>query len=128
MKTHVRVGRDLVARVPALQSVSTAVLHHHEFYDGSGYPDGLYHEEIPIAARIVGVVDAYCAMISKRSYKEMYSQEFARGELQCGAGTQFDPQVVAAFLAVLDSGEADNEIEEDDESLLPGFSYLRDLQ
>jgi len=107
MKSHVRVGRDLLARVPVLDSVADVVLHHHERYDGAGYPDGLKGDEISLAARIVAVVDAYCAMISKRSYKEAVSEAEARAEVLRCRGTQFDPAVVDAFLAVLDSPEAD---------------------
>lgn len=107
MRSHVRVGRDLLARVPVLDSVADVVLHHHERYDGGGYPDGLKGDDISLAARIVGVADAYCAMISKRSYKEALSGAEARAELLRVRGTQFDPAVVDAFLAVLDSPEAD---------------------
>src|SRR4030095_11402518 len=70
MRSHVRVGRDLLGHVPALEQVADVVLHHHERYDGGGYPDGLKGEEIPLTSRIVCVADAYCAMIAKRSYKE----------------------------------------------------------
>ena len=106
MRAHVRVGHDLLRNVPILQTVAEVVLHHHERYDGTGYPDGLQGEEIPTAARIVAVVDAYCAMITRRSYKEAYTEERARSELRTGAGRQFDPGVVDAFLRVLDSPDA----------------------
>jgi HD-GYP domain-containing protein (c-di-GMP phosphodiesterase class II) len=125
MRAHVRIGHDLVARLPALEQVGQAVLRHHERFDGSGYPDGWRGDAIPIAARIVSVVDAYCAMITKRSYKEAFSEAAARAELEHCAGTQFDPQVVAAFLAVLDSPEAreDDEDEDSDCGALPGLDY-----
>ena len=102
VRAHVRVGHDLLLSVPALGPVADVVLHHHEWYDGTGYPDGLRGEQIPMAARIVAVVDAYCAMITRRSYKEAYTDAHARSELIGGAGTQFDPRVVEALLAVLD--------------------------
>ncbi len=102
MRSHVRVGRDLLAHVPALEHVAGVVLHHHERYDGGGYPEGLQGESIPLPARIVGVADAYCAMISKRSYKESMNPAEARAELVRYKGIQFDPRVVDAFLAVLD--------------------------
>ncbi len=132
MRAHVRVGHDLIAKVPALSTVAEVVLHHHEWWDGSGYPDGIKGEEIPIAARIVCVVDAYCARITKRSYKEAFSVDRARDELTRCAGSQFDPKVVEAFLAVLDSPEAQH-IEEDEEEsatcgILPSFVYVRDWQ
>ena len=108
VRSHVRVGHDLICNVPGLSAVAEAVLHHHECYDGSGYPDGLASEAIPITARIVCAVDAYCAMISKRSYKEAYSDDQARDELRRCAGTQFDPRVVEALLVALDAPEAED--------------------
>ena len=101
MRSHVRIGRDLLAHVPALDGVAAVVMHHHERYDGNGYPDGLRGEQIPLAARIVCVVDAYSAMISKRSYKDSARPEEARQELIRCKGTHFDPQVVDAFHAAL---------------------------
>ena len=126
MKAHVRVGHDLLRAVPALGPVADIVLHHHEWYDGSGYPDGLRGEQIPQPARIVAAVDAYCAMITRRSYKEAYTEEHARGELVRCAGTQFDPVVVEALLAVLDDPDhADQDEDFDAEcGLLPEFLSL----
>ena len=106
VRAHVRVGHDLLLNVPALRDVAHAVLHHHEWYDGTGYPEGLSGESIPMASRVVGVVDAYCAMVRRRSYKEPYSTERARSELRRCSGSQFDPRVVETFLEVLDSPEA----------------------
>jgi HD-GYP domain-containing protein (c-di-GMP phosphodiesterase class II) len=130
MRAHVRIGHDLLSHVPALKMVADVVLHHHEWYDGNGYPDGLKGDKIPIAARIVSVVDAYGAMITKRSYKEAYSDEHARAELVRCAGTQFDPDVVQAFLAVLDTYvQPDWDDEEGDEcGLLPTFINLPDFR
>lgn len=119
MRSHVRVGRDLLARVPVLGSVSDVVLHHHERYDGHGYPEGLEGEAISLPARIVCVADAYCAMISKRSYKESATDAEARAELLRCKGTHFDPAVVDAFLAVLDAPEDEEELPERC-GLLPG--------
>ena len=101
MQSHVRVGRDLLSWVPTLAQVADVVMHHHERFDGTGYPDGLAGESIPLAARIVGVVDAYCAMVAKRSYKEALSDGEARAELERCKGSHFDPAVVDAFLTVL---------------------------
>jgi len=126
MRAHVRVGHDLLRGVPALAPVADIVLHHHEWYDGTGYPDGLAGDEIPLASRIVAAVDAFCAMTTRRSYKEAYTPEHARQELALGAGTQFDPVVVEALLAVLDDprGE-DNDDDYDAEcGLLPDFLAL----
>jgi putative nucleotidyltransferase with HDIG domain len=123
MRSHVRVGHDLIKGVPALRPVADVVLHHHEWFDGTGYPDGLRGDDIPIASRIVAVVDAYCAMIARRSYKEAYTDEHARDELVRFSGTQFDPKVVEAFLAVLESpNSADADADFDAEcGLLPTF-------
>jgi HD-GYP domain-containing protein (c-di-GMP phosphodiesterase class II) len=124
MRAHVRVGHDLLRNVPVLQTVADIVLHHHERHDGTGYPDGLRGDEIPMAARIVAVVDAYCAMITRRSYKEAFTEVHARDEVRRCAGTQFDPGVVDAFLAVLDNPAAEDA---DDDSwaeclVLPGLA------
>ncbi|HEX9939980.1 MAG TPA: HD domain-containing phosphohydrolase [Longimicrobium sp.] len=108
MRAHVRVGHDLLRNVPVLERVADVVLHHHERFDGGGYPDGLQGDEIPLAARIVAVVDAYCAMITRRSYKEAYTEDHAREEVRRCAGTQFDPEVVNAFLEVLESPLAED--------------------
>lgn len=124
VRSHAKVGHDLIRHVPELEPVAHVVLHHHEWYDGSGYPDGLKGDKIPLASRIVGAVDAYCAMITKRSYKEAYSEEHAREELRRCAGTQFDPSVVDAFITVLDLPEAQMELEADEAKcgVLPGIS------
>ena len=127
VRSHVRIGHDLLRRVPALVAVGHVLLHHHEWYDGNGYPDGLAGDHIPLIARIVSVVDCYSAMTTKRSYKDAYSQEEARVELLRCSGTQFDPRVVDAFLAVLDAPTPDTEDYDDPVwGLLPGFAYLRD--
>lgn len=103
VRTHVRIGHDLLARVPSLTPVADVVLHHHEWYDGNGYPDGLSGEHIPVAARIVAVADAYCAMITRRSYSDALPEEAAIAELRRCAGSQFDPRVVDAFARIVAS-------------------------
>jgi HD-GYP domain-containing protein (c-di-GMP phosphodiesterase class II) len=125
VRSHVRVGHDLIDNVPVLHGVAEAVLHHHEAYDGTGYPEGLRGEEIPIAARVVAVVDAYCAMITRRSYKEPYPDEYARQELVRCSGSQFDPRVVEAFLQVLDTPEGRDWDPDEELDLVPGLVHLR---
>ena len=102
IKQHPAVGEQILAPVPFLAEVRRIVRHDHERWDGTGYPDGLRGPQIPIGARIVLVVDAYHAMISNRPYREAMAEKDARERLQAGAGSQFDPGVVAAFLRVLE--------------------------
>lgn len=76
------------------------VRHHHELYDGTGYPDGLKGERIPLGARVLAVADTFDAMTSSRSYRSAVSVDEALSEISKCAGTQFDPAVVAAFLKI----------------------------
>jgi diguanylate cyclase (GGDEF)-like protein len=102
MRTHPAVGEDIVRRVPALRDAAAAVRHHHERYDGRGYPDGLAGAAIPIEARIVAAADAYSAMTAERVYSAARSPDEAAAELRRSAGSHLDPAVVAALLDVLD--------------------------
>jgi diguanylate cyclase (GGDEF)-like protein/PAS domain S-box-containing protein len=100
VKEHSPLGSMMiVSQVEALQALVPIVRHHHERFDGNGYPDGLVADEIPLEARILAVVDAFDAMTHERSYHEALSREEALAEVQRCAGTQFDPAVVEAFLA-----------------------------
>ncbi len=121
VRSHVRVGHDLLRHVPALSLVADAVLHHHEWFDGSGYPDGLQGDAIPLASRIVCVVDSYGAMITRRSYKEAYGEEYARAELARCAGIQFDPSIVEAFYQVLDNPVPEHAEDDAEIAALPDF-------
>ena len=88
--------------MPSLRGVAPAILHHHERFDGAGYPAGLGGEQIPLEARIVGVADAFSAMTSDRPYRTRMTHEQAFAELERNSGTQFDPTVVAAFERIPD--------------------------
>jgi putative nucleotidyltransferase with HDIG domain len=99
MRGHPQLGARILGSLGFLTEEARIVRHHHERLDGSGYPDGLRGETIPLAARIIGVADAFDAMRSARSYRPELSEAAAIGELRRGAGTQFDPDVVAAFCA-----------------------------
>jgi len=102
MREHTLAGQRLLDRVGgALHDVGLVVRSSHEHYDGSGYPDGLAGSEIPLAARIVAVADAYSAMTTRRSYREPLDHRLALAELDANAGTQFDPVVAAAAIRVL---------------------------
>jgi HD-GYP domain-containing protein (c-di-GMP phosphodiesterase class II) len=105
IRAHTQIGHDLVREIPVLDAVAGIVRHHHERYDGKGYPDGLKGDAIPVAARIVAVVDAYGAMLAPRSYRPALTHEQACDQLRQGAGSQFDPEVVDAFLTVLETTE-----------------------
>jgi response regulator RpfG family c-di-GMP phosphodiesterase len=102
VKTHPLLGDSIIEPVEFLQMPRPLILHHHERYDGKGYPDGLKGEEIPLGARIITVADSYEAMRSDRPYRKALSPEAAREELIRNRGTQFDPQVVDIFLQLLD--------------------------
>jgi diguanylate cyclase (GGDEF)-like protein/putative nucleotidyltransferase with HDIG domain len=107
LERHPQIGFRMLESL-GVDPVADWVLHHHERWDGSGYPDGLSGERIPLGARIIFVADAYDAMISERVYRRRVSPEEAIAELDRCAGTQFDPQVVAALAEelALDAGPA----------------------
>ena len=108
MREHPAIGERMLARVDFLQPALAVVRHHHERWDGKGYPDGLRGEEIPLAARIVGVCDAYDAMTSDRPYRQAMSQEAACGEILMESGTQFDPRCAQLLVDVVKKvGEED---------------------
>ncbi len=100
MRTHVRIGYDLMSRVAFLASAAEIVLTHHEFYDGTGYPRGLAGEEIPLGARVFTIADTMDAMMSDRPYRQGRSYAVARAEIEHESGRQFDPHMVATFLAI----------------------------
>src|SRR5215211_5154217 len=95
VKRHPEVGARMLEPVESLSGALPVIRHHHERPDGSGYPDGLEGDEIPLAARIVAATDAYDAMVRSRPYRERRSPTEAIGELTRGAGSQFDSEVVA---------------------------------
>jgi diguanylate cyclase (GGDEF)-like protein len=101
MRRHTIIGERIVAAAPALGPVAKLVRTSHERWDGTGYPDAIAGEDIPLGARIVAVCDAYDAMVSDRPYRRGRSATEATAELRRCAGTQFDPAVVEAFLAEL---------------------------
>ena len=102
IREHVGCGADMIARLDAglaLQPVADAVRHHHERFDGTGYPDGLRGQAIPLLARVVAIADAYDAMTSDRPYHAAETPAAGLREIQAGAGRQFDPALARAFIA-----------------------------
>ena len=97
MRQHTLIGERIIAAAPELAGVARIVRSSHERYDGGGYPDGLATDAIPLGARIVAVCDSYDAIVSDRAYRAGRTHEEALAELSRCAGTQFDPEVVAAF-------------------------------
>jgi HD-GYP domain-containing protein (c-di-GMP phosphodiesterase class II) len=100
MKKHPEYGWAVVRLFPGLEQTSFFILHHHESYDGTGYPGGLNQEEIPIGARIVAVIDAFDAMVSSRPYRQGLRFEEAIRRLILASNTQFDPAVVRCFVRI----------------------------
>ncbi len=100
MKKHPEYGWAVMRNVPGLERASLMILHHHESYDGTGYPAGLKGEEIPMGSRIVSVIDAFDAMVSSRPYRAGLPFAEAERRLLQASGTQFDPGVVNSFLPV----------------------------
>lgn len=100
MKQHTRFGYRMLKGIEFLHQAIPIILHHHERFDGTGYPDGLAAEDIPLGARIFAVADAYDAITSNRPYRKGRSHELAVAEIRSGAATQFDPVVVDALLSL----------------------------
>ena len=106
MKTHPEIGEHILRPIQSLHGILSIVRHHHERWDGTGYPDGLSGRAIPLGARIVAVCDAYRAMTENRPYRAALSTSEARDQLETGAGTQFDAECVVALFRALDRRES----------------------
>jgi putative two-component system response regulator len=101
IKQHTRKSIELLAPLKLATNILTYIQHHHERYDGTGYPDGLAGEEIPLGARVIAISDAYDSMTSARPYRRALSNSEARNELVKWSGKQFDPQLASLFCDVL---------------------------
>lgn len=115
IRRHPDTGSRILAHVPQLSGVASAVRHHHERFDGGGYPDGLQGEEIPLLARIITVADAFDALTSSRVYRQKRHPSIALQTLREKAGSQFDPAVVEAFLRLYQEGRIEVEAQTDEE-------------
>lgn len=107
MKQHPTIARDLLSSLELFQDLLPAITHHHERWDGRGYPAGLKAEQIPLWGRIICLADAYDTMASRRTYKEPMSQDQIVEQLRRGHGTQFDPELVDIMLQILEEKAAD---------------------
>lgn len=122
MKSHVYKGHDIAIASEEFEDVAQCIKYHHENYDGTGYPEGLKGESIPLLSRIIAVVDAYDAMINDRPYRKAYSITKARQELKAYAGLQFDPHIVDEFVKMLEEiAPSDYEEDEEGNRLSSGF-------
>lgn len=118
LRTHAEIGAKAVEKIPRFYRISKTIKYHHERFDGTGYPEGLIREQIPVEARILSIVDAFDAMMSDRPYRKSLGIRIAMKELKKGSGTQFDPIIIEEYIEFLkrkyhvdDNGEPDyNEI------------------
>jgi len=102
VRKHPDVGADIVAQLSFHPTARNIILHHHEWFEGNGYPGGIGGNRIPLGARILAVADAFEAMTSDRPYRPALSYQAAVAELKAGRGTQFDPMIVDTFLTILE--------------------------
>jgi len=109
VKMHPLIGESIITPVKFLNGIAPLILYHHERFNGKGYLEGLRGESIPLGARIISVADAFDAMTSNRPYRKALTKEEARKELEKESGERFDPQVIKAFLRVLEREEMGKE-------------------
>lgn len=102
IQAHPRIGYNIIERLPILREISRIVLHHHERFDGLGYPDGLQGENIPLVSRIISVVDAFDALNTDRPYRKAKNYDACFEEIDLHAGSQFCPAVVRHFMNIRD--------------------------
>lgn len=107
VEEHPVIGARLIKPLGIPTAIGLAIHHHHEWWDGRGYPDRLAGDDIPFTARIIGVVDAFDAMSSDRPYRRALDRTLVMDELDRCAGTQFDPMLAKEFIALLETGICD---------------------
>ncbi|MBN1399502.1 MAG: HD-GYP domain-containing protein [Anaerolineae bacterium] len=105
IESHCLKGHQILKQIDQFDELANVVLYHHERYDGTGYPHGLAGDQIPLSSRIIAVADSYHAMISERPYGPPLPETIAQAELEFKKGTQFDPEVVDAFLRLLEQND-----------------------
>ena len=107
IKNHPSIGAHILSNATIFKDIIPIVKHHHERYDGNGYPGKLKGEDIPYLARIAAVADSFDAMTSKRTYRDSLPLDVVNGELEKCKGTQFDPNIADAFLDILNNQYSD---------------------
>ncbi len=129
IESHCDNGYRILRNIDQFGKLARVVLHHHEHYDGNGYPRAIAGEEIPLISRIICVADSYSAMVSDRPYGPPLATEVAMAELECKKGSQFDPKVVDSFLSVLQAHSDDYRrgTDVDFEQEVRQIRFLRDL-
>lgn len=125
-KDHPVIGSQIIGEIEELSEVASAVRHHHERWDGTGYPDGLKGEAIPFFARILAIIDSYEALVSNRVYRKGVEKEEAFLELQKNAGIQFDPELVKVFVKVMKKISADTTPADQDNSIFLEIPHEED--
>lgn len=105
IKTHSKVGYEILSKSKKLEEIAIIVLHHHERWDGKGYPNGLKGEEIPLSSRIISLSDSIDAMVTKRPYKKSFTLDQCIEEVKNNRGIQFDPQLVDIVLDIYKQGK-----------------------
>ena len=103
IKNHPSIGAHILGAASTFKEIIPIVKHHHERFDGRGYPSGLKGEDIPYLARIAAVADTFDAMTSRRSYRDALDLQYVKDEIKKCEGTQFDPQIAEAFLEILEN-------------------------
>ena len=106
IEQHPKIGAQILKPLPALKDVVPLVLHHHERWDGGGYPHGLKGDEIPLGAQIVALCDVYHALTSDRSYRPAFSEEKSRAIIRDGIGSEWNSELIETFFAVIDRLQA----------------------
>lgn len=104
MKQHSTIGLRIIEKIDGFQDAAPIIKHHHERYDGRGYPDGLVGEDIPLGSRIISIAEAFDILTSDVPWRDAMDQESALEEIRACAGTQFDPALVSAFSEAIGSG------------------------
>jgi HD-GYP domain-containing protein (c-di-GMP phosphodiesterase class II) len=105
MRQHTAIGAQIMQPIRTLKDIIPGIKNHHETWDGTGYPDKLKGEDIPMVARIIGAADTFDAMTTNRPYQQARSLEFVLDKMRAMSGSRFDPKVVEALLAAVSAGD-----------------------